>query len=230
MSGKFVNGVYQDYSHVAFFEIYGGVKGTGKTTAWLKAIKAHPSWVKFVFDHQDGEFSERMGVPSVSTADELIKKSAKGGYVVFDYRPMFHDKATEKFTSKQVAFDWFCEFVFTTSGTYGGNKLFCCDELGKMVGQRYVCRAFQDICDEGRRRGLDVVGICHGPNLMHNSIRNEVTRAITFRQDDKTALEFYGDKGIDVEEIRALPDGCWISRANTGEVKRGGKAFRAKQA
>jgi hypothetical protein len=214
---------FQDYSHQKMFEVYCGVSGAGKTTFWLKRVKTEQAWMKFIFDHQDGEFSHRFKIPAVSTPDDLLEKTGKGGYIIFDHREMFG-------TDKEKAFDWFCSYVFTASGAVGGRKIFACDELHKLVGQRKIPKEFLAICDEGRRRKLDILAICHGTNLLHNSIRNEITKIYTFRQTDEQAIDYLKQNGIDPEKIRNLSNGCWISRANTGEICSGGKAFQPKPA
>ncbi len=215
--------IFQDYDHASCFVLVCGVKGTGKTTFWLKTVKREQAWMKFVYDHQDGEFAHKLKVPAVDNPDDLREKIGKGGYIVFDYRRMFPGKKAE-------GFDWFCEIVFASAGAVGGRKILACDELQKLVDQRNIPSGFQQICDEGRRRKLDVFAICHGVNELHNTIRNECTKCYTFLQTDEVAMEYFKRNGIDTEKIKALKHGEWVCRANTGEVTQGGTAFQPKPA
>jgi len=190
-----------------------GTSGTGKTTLAQKLLKSERAFAKFIYDHQ-GEFSQRFHVPAIHDADELIAKTAVGGYICWDPIESFPGKA-------QMGFEFFCDYVFNVSQALGGRKIFFCDELQKLTDTTCEPDEFLCLCETGRRFQIDVICISQAPNRLHNAIRNQLTQVFTFRQSDVNAIKFLSENGFDADKIRNLSAEKheWIARNfDTGEI------------
>ena len=59
------------------------------------------------------------------------------------------------------------------------------------------------------------------PNKLHLALRNECSELVCFRLQDSAVLEFPVERGFNTEELGALPDFHFISRAEQGGELRG---------
>lgn len=201
----------QNFDHPSDKRLITGTSGTGKTTLFIHQVKQEKARLKFIFDHQ-GEFSAKLKVPAVHDADGLCQKTSLGGYVVFDPLVMFSGRLPE-------GFSFFCDFVFSVSGVLKGRKLFCCDELQKLVDNKTENPELQNILDSGRRFQIDCLFISQAPNAIHNRIRNQLTEVYTFRQSDDRAIEYLAGNGFPEDKVRSLPNFKYLRRnLNTGET------------
>jgi DNA helicase HerA-like ATPase len=203
----------QNFDHASCKILVTGTSGTGKTTLAQKLLKSEKAFVKFIYDHQ-GEFSQRFKVPAIRDADELVEKTARGGYVCFDPIDSFPGKAA-------TGFDFFCEFIFNVSQNLNGRKILFCDEIQKLTDTANEPEAFLTLCETGRRFQVDIIAITQAPNRIHNTVRNQLTQVYTFRQSDKNALKYLEDNGFDPEKVRSLSAEKheWLGRnLDTGEV------------
>lgn len=207
----------QNFEHEKKAVLYTGTSGTGKTTEWQKRIQAEKARIKFIYDHE-GEYAVRFKQPAVTDKAELVRKTALGGYVVFD--PVDFDG------DLQEGFEFFTEFVFTVKENLKGRVLFCCDEIQFFVDSYNKPEALLNILERGRRREIDCHFIGQAPNCLHGKVRNQISEVVTFRQSDKNAIAWMEDQGLDPEKIRTLKNGQWLSKnLRTGEFQSGGKAF-----
>lgn len=207
----------QDFDHRSLKILVTGTSGTGKTTLAQKLLKTEKAFVKFIYDHQ-GEFSKRFKVPAITDADDLLDKTAKGGYVCFDPIKSFPGKS-------QLGFDFFCEFVFAECQVIGGRKIFFCDELQKLTDTANEPEAFLTLCETGRRFKVDIICISQAPNRLHNAIRNQLTQVYTFRQSDDNAIKYLEANGFDPAKVRSLSAERheWLGRnLDTGETSASG--------
>ena len=203
----------QNFDHPSCKVLITGTSGTGKTTLFEKLVRKEKARLKFVYDHQ-GEFSHRFDIPAITDPEEMLEKTSKGGWVVFDPIKSFPGKS-------QAGFDFFCEYVFSIAPTVPGRKLFCCDELQKLTDTSTEPEKFLVLCETGRRFEIDIFCIGQAPNRIHNAIRNQLTEIYTFRQSDKNALNYLTDNGFDPEKIRNLTAEKheWIGRnLDSGEI------------
>lgn len=197
-----------------------GTSGSGKTTLWLKLMSLHRARYKFVFDHE-GEVSFKLKCLPAMTPEQMHAQTAQG-CCLYDPARMFPGRLLE-------AFDFFCDYVFTLSQRLPGVKLLSFDEGQKLNDPNSVSQFLSCCLDTGRRCGLDLFLISQAPNLMHNRVRNQLTKVITFRQADLRAVQFLSDVGFSPDLVRALPPGRWLSRdLNTGQES-GGEVFKAGQ-
>lgn len=219
----------QQFDHRGEKRLITGTSGTGKTTLFWAQLRAEKARLKFVFDHQ-GEFSSRFKVAPVFDIEGLCEKTSLGGYVCFDPARMiaggsFRDESG-RLSPNQMAFAFFCDYVFEVSQTLKGRKILACDELQKLVSNRDEPQELLVILDTGRRYQLDCFFISQAPNRIHNAVRNQLTVIYTFRQMDANAVKYLADNGFDENEIRNLQNGCYLWRnLDSGENGKGGKAF-----
>lgn len=186
--------------------VFGG-SGTGKTTFARKFICGATSEAVFIFD-PEGEFHESLGLPWVSTPEQL-DAAARTGWVCFDPWPMHGDHA--------AGLEWFCRYSYAAADVLPGRKFFVVDELGRYTSGSEVPDSLKRICQAGRRVGLDGVFIGQQPNELHNTIRCQLSEVCCFQLTDDTALEFPKRFGFDVEAVRTLPPYAFIVRNNRGQ-------------
>lgn len=204
----------QKFDHPSFKVLITGTSGTGKTTLFHHLLKREQASLKFVYDHQ-GEFGQRFKIPSVSSPDDLVEKTAKFGWVIYDPIESWPGKAPQ-------GFDFYCEYVFQTAQASKGRKIFACDELQKLTDTSNEPEKFLTLCETGRRFQIDIIAISQAPNRLHNAIRNQLTQVYTFKQTDSNALKFLEENGFDPEAVRALTNHEYLHRDfNTGEITAG---------
>lgn len=190
-----------------------GTSGTGKTTLYLDILRSHPARYKFIFDHE-GELCFRLKCAPACIPEQMVDQTAVG-VCVFDPCLLFPG-------SLPRGFDFFCDYSFTVSTRLAGQKLFCCDELQKLVGTDNCPRELATILETGRRYEIDLCCISQSPNLIHTRLRNQLTRIVTFRQVDDRAVQFLEAAGFDPEAVRALAPGAYLSRdLNSGQTGSG---------
>lgn len=207
--------LFQYLNHPAWRVMLVGRSGNGKSTYWNRVILNAPHRRKFVFDHE-GEFCQRNGFAPATSPTEL-DASLGTGWTVFDPSPMFAGRLA-------AAFAFFCDWVFEVSGYVPGTKLFACDEIQKFTQPDKDPVQFLKVIETGRRRAIDALFISQASNRIHNSIRNQVTEIVTFRQSDEQAVKFLRDQGFDEDAVRGLHKGDFILRND--HVEQTGNVFR----
>jgi hypothetical protein len=225
VSGKNLN-------HRTVKKFYVGMSGTGKSTLFSKHISAEKARLKFVFDHM-GDFSEKMGLPSVVDFEGVYKAASIGGWIVFDPIRLassiieFKADGTPVRLGKFRALELFAEVVLEICKIIPGRKLFIMDEIQKIVGSTgQEPTELLNLLDTGRHFAVDFFGVSIAPNRVHNVIRGAMTEIYSFRMTESNALKFLTDNGFDETKIRTLKNGKYFYRnVDTGETGEGGKAF-----
>jgi hypothetical protein len=190
-----------------------GRSGRGKTTLFLERICASQAQTFFVFDHE-GEFAAHARRPAAKYPDQMIEQLNRG-FVLYDPEQMFPGDLP-------AAFDFYCEWSFEMAGTRPGKKLFCCDELQKLVGTNTISHELALVMETGRRRGLDFLGIAQGMNLVHNRVSGQLSEVVTFHQVNHRSIEALESMGFNGDEVRALGMGEYLALdLDAGEFTRG---------
>lgn len=190
-----------------------GKSGCGKSTYFTKFIEGSDHVQKFIFDHE-GEFAYRLGITPFFNFDEL-QKGIKNPYVIFDPSVEYPGAIGE-------AFLFFCEWVFEIAKNSSGTKLFCCDELQRLVGTTTVPHEFSLLIETGRRYEVDTVFVSQQPNIIHNRIRNQITEVVAFQTLDQAATKFLAGLGFSEDELNSLDRGAYISLSlDTGKFVTG---------
>jgi hypothetical protein len=207
----------QDFSHPSCKVLVTGTSGTGKTTLFESLVRKERTRLWFVYDHQ-GEFAARFKRLNavVRGREELLEKTAKGGWVIFDPLDVFPGRSQE-------GFEFFCDYIFEVSQKMPGRKILAVDELQVITSNTEPPQSLITLCETGRRFQVDLYCISQAPNRLHNAVRNQLTEVYTFRHSDKNALEYLAQNGFDADEVRGLKPFEWIHRnLNSGAIRRSG--------
>jgi hypothetical protein len=206
-----------DYQHKPSRLLITGKSGTGKSEYFIRYVEAVCSryTTVFVFDHE-GEFSDRTGWPAARTLEELEKPKHVQCFDPIDLYP----------GDKQTAFEFYCDYVFQYAQCHedrGEQFLFGCDELQKIgIDTDVLPPDLSCLVETGRRYCIDTVFIAQQCNLIHNRLRNQVTEVVTFRHEEKRALQWLCEYGFSEDELRSLnPVGEYIARTDRGQESRG---------
>lgn len=183
--------------------VVAGVSGSGKSTFSLRYLVNAPLDVRFVFDPEE-EYAQRLKLEPARDAYHLAMHLC-GGWVLFDPHTLFPGRLDE-------AFAFFCEWAFTASERLPGRKLIVVDEAWKYVNARRHPVELEACVRSGRKRGLECLFNTQTPDQLHATIRNEATELVCFSLQEERCLEFPRSKGMDPDEIRALPDLHYVAR------------------
>jgi len=193
--------------------IVAGLSGTGKSTFALRYLVNAPLDVRFIFD-PEGEYSARLQLPGAATPYDLALALCRG-WVLFDPHTLFAGRLEE-------AFAFFCEFAYAKSEQIPGRKVLVVDEAWKYVTVHKQPEELALCVQSGRKRGLECMFNTQVPNKLVSAIRNECSELVCFRLADDLCLELPRSRGMDAEEIGALPDLAFVARnLDTGGELRG---------
>lgn len=174
----------------------------------------------FVFDHKL-EVAHKLGWKAQRDPEQMKAALAAGLPVVFFPGFMFPG-------DRPAAFDFFCRWVFEVSSVLPGKKLAAIDEIQQVtrIGQGGVPQSFQQILDDGRLRGIDLLLIAQKPNKVNDEIRGQLTEIISFKHTDRLPLQWLEEDGFNPQEVSQLtvPGGYIRRNLDTSEQSRGGKA------
>jgi len=207
----------QNFAHVPSKVGVVGASGTGKSTYFLRFLRASSYHHKFVFDAQ-GELWQRLGggvVPCFTTRqlDEAIQR---GGFVVFDPVELFEGDLPG-------AWDYFCDLVFRFAKlTPMTPKLIATDEFQDISSTDMVEWNLMRVVESGRRYTLDWSSVQQGLNLVHNRVRTQLTEVIAFRTTDARPLEPLLEMGFP-ESVSSLPDFSFVAYHKRSNTFREGK-------
>jgi len=210
-------------SHVASVVGVFGPQGSGKTRLALTLLVNQPAKVRFLFDYE-GEFSARLNLPACSTPEEMAA-ALETGWVCYNPHVMFPPKPKARKSDpsqNQLAFEFFCRFVFKYSEAMDGKKIVVVDELQYHITPHCVPESLRDIVQRGRRRGINCIFISQQPNGIHNLIQEQLTEVFCFQLVTDNSMAFIREFRFDPEEIFKLGLHEWICRDKRGNVSRSG--------
>ena len=195
-----------------------GTGGSGKTTEFLRLLKAHRARWKFVFD-PEREVSHKLGWSVACDMEALAGHAARREPVCFD--------PSELTETMEEGFDLFCRFVWHFSQGERGPKLMASDEVQDftMPGNGGIPPSLKRILQKGRRQEIDVLLIAQSLGELHDRVRGQLSHIVTFRHEDALALDWLKRNGFNPEAVKALAyPGGWICRNRyTGEVTANGR-------
>jgi NADH/NAD ratio-sensing transcriptional regulator Rex len=193
-----------------------GTKRCGKTTYSVRYIDKYPGEVVVVYDWQGGEIAHRVGGHLVDSRDALAEKLDDGEVKVICYNAEVAEK-----DPKGEGFEWFCHFCFEALGQFAGSKLVVVDELQDLITSHDVPEALLTLLTRGGRRQIDTLLVASQSNAIHNQCRNQITEIVVFRTLDENALKYPAALGMEIEEIKALPDCRFLHKScRTGDQKK----------
>lgn len=192
----------------------------GKTRFATAYVRKSDYQCYFVFDHS-GQFAHRNKVKAAATPDEL-EAQFRRRFVLFDPALMFPGNTTG-------AFQFFCEWSFNQSQLLRGRKLLFLDELQSYANRYKAEWELALVLETGRHAGiepercggLDFIGVTLGPNRINDVVRGQATEWVTFNLTDDTQIDPLLGLGFDSDAIKALPNCHFISRTESGDVRKG---------
>jgi hypothetical protein len=200
------------YSHPACAVAISGMKGTGKTTEFLKRIKAHKAKWKFVFD-PEREVSTRLRIPICTTIEQMSERLSKAQIICFDPSDLF-DVDTKDGMKEAVEF--FCRWIWNWSPYLDGIKLLAIDEIQdctELLGNG-VPLHLNKISQKGRRKRIDFICIVNlGINQLPEKLRGQCTELVVFQTTSHNAIAILQDRFSkdDLEKIRNLKRGQFLT-------------------
>jgi hypothetical protein len=201
------------FSHRGSKELIVGSSGYGKTTLFLHRLRHTTANKVFIFDHE-GEISLKTKLVACHSLEDLQKVAVSNKYILFDPSTLYPGQLEEGFAC-------YCRWSFELSKITRGIKLLACDELQKLTGTNNCPHDLLVVLETGRRHGLDLLAVSQQPNLIHNRIRNQLTRLSCFRLNDPTARKFPAMLGLQEEEISKLQHGQYVDyNLVTSETKK----------
>lgn len=178
-----------------------GVSESGKTTFVNRYLLNAPGLsARFLFD-PDGEFADRLKLPPVTTPAELDRASGTG-WVSFDPGQMFPGRA-------DVGFRFFCAWCHRYASVTPGRKIIVVDEVWKFCTPQSVPGELAVILQTGRKVGLEGMFLTQRPNRMNGTIHNELTELVSFRLQERAAVEKVVEFDERFELVRKLPAGTF---------------------
>lgn len=197
-----------DYTLNRQIVLLGGQSGSGKTSFALKLLCNTTAPYKFIWD-PDGQISNRLGMPSAQTEEEL-ECSIESGWIIFDPNVMFPGRHPEGFA-------WFVGWVFQVCGVLDGRKWLLVDEVWRYCDPHKIPRELAECVQTGRVRGLSCVFATQRPNKVNESILNEVTECVAFRLQGANALKTLQELGVNPVVVSGLEPGQFVSLLQSGK-------------
>lgn len=191
-----------------------GESGTGKSTFALRAFVNSSAQFRFGYDFED-ELAQRLtqyrqSFHLCTTAEQLAEAVESYDREIILYNP------DRDFGSEiETGFEFWNRWIFDISEQLPGEKLVWCDELQTFIGSQSLAGGLKDNCIRGRKRGINMMFVQSSLNLIHNSVRGQLTEIVAFRTTDPRHLEPLQDFGFDAQAINDMPflkDGQFILR------------------
>jgi hypothetical protein len=178
------------------------MSGAGKSWFARKYMINIEPTCRFLFD-ESSRFSEWLPVRPCFTWEDCCK-ALPSRWVLFNPLQLYPDNYAK-------AFDDFCHWVYEASGGGPGAKVLAVQELWQWCDTRTIPRGLQLCCQAGRARGVQLLLDTHSPQKVNSSIIEQTTELISFRLQAPKAWDCIDELGMDVEKIKNLPLGQFIS-------------------
>lgn len=188
------------------FTVVCGVSGSGKTSFVIRyLLNERGLTTRFLFD-PDGELSDRLKLPPVTSAAEL-DRAALSGWVCFDPSQMFAGRPAD-------ALRFFCAWSLAVSARLGGRSVLVVDEVWRYCSPNSVPPELANVLQTGRKVGLEGMFLTQRPNRLNGTVMNEATEIIAFRLREPAGLAVLEANGLDAEAVARLEDGAFWSVGN----------------
>jgi len=158
-----------------------GCSNSGKSTFAIRYLLNEKFTCRFIFD-PSGEYADKFQQRACSTAAEL-RAAVATGWVVFDPHTVFPG-------DPQRAFEMFCEWSWTVSGSLRGQKILFADEVWKFCSPNKIPKPLAQIIQDGRKKGIGLIATTQRPNRLNESIIAEATELVGFQLTGENAIEY----------------------------------------
>jgi hypothetical protein len=121
--------------------------------------------------------------------------------------------------------DQFLQYVYSASMGGPGAKVLGIQELWQWSDARNMPRGFRLCCQAGREHGIQLLLDTQEPHRINSSILGQTTELVCFRLQEPKAWDCIRELGMDVDKVKNLPLGQFISlnRLSGGTLQ--GKLF-----
>ena len=180
-----------------------GLSRTGKTTFCLRYLVADSGLaVRFVFDPL-GIMAATCGLAAAETEEEL-NLAAEEGWCFFDPTLTFPGRRAE-------ACEWFLRWSYQRAQSLPGRKLLFVDEVWKHCNPHQIPQPLAEWVQDGAKWGCECLFATQTPNKLNSAITGQLTEVVSFRLQEKNALEFSAGLGLNVEELPKLQKGEFLA-------------------
>ena len=193
-----------------------GMTRSGKSTAAIKFLLNSNPACRFLFD-ESSRWSRRLRLRPAYTAAEC-EAALVTRWVCFNPLRMFPDNYA-------AAFDWFCNWTFNCATRGPGEKILAIDELWLWVNNRVMPRNFRLCTQAGSEYGLRILALTQEPHNVNSSVVGQTTELICFRLQEPKAWDCVKALGADVERVKNLPLGSFISYNRLSGGSLAGRVF-----
>lgn len=192
-----------------------GMSRTGKTTWCLRYLVSQAGSASiFIFD-PGLDLSGHLRLVPQETPEEMEVASGDDGFVVYNHSTMFPGQ-------RERGFEFFARWSYDQAVSMPGRKILFVDEVWKVCTPHAIPQALAEWVQDGAKHHCEVVLATQTPNKLNSSITGEVTELVSFRLQERNALETVQSLGADPDEVRSLPMGCFVSlNVLSGSVLRG---------
>lgn len=186
------------------FTLVCGASETGKTSFAIRYLLNSRYSTRLIFD-PDGEFAQRLGLPSVGRAVDL-DLAWRRGWVCFDPGVHFAGR-------NEDAFRWFLAWSMDVARSIpNGTSLLVVDECWKFCSPHSIPPEFAAVLQTGRKVGLQGMFLTQRPAKLNGALHNETTETVSFLIQEAAGLEkLEAEHGLDAAEIKALPPGKFVA-------------------
>ncbi len=191
-----------------------GLSRTGKTTLCLRyMVSDRKLSTRFVFDPL-GVMASTCGLFAAETEEELVC-AAEEGFCFFDSSHLFPGQ-------REAGFAWFAEKTYELSKKLKGRKLLFVDEVWKHCSPHSIPLPLAEWVQDGAKWGCECLFATQTPTKLNGAITGQLTEAVSFRLQERNALEYAEGLGFDAQELKALQMGKFIAlNLFSGGVPRG---------
>lgn len=195
--------------------IVAGVSRSGKSTFALRYLVNADVAYRFIFDAQSGHesYAHRLNCDAAGTGYELGLQLCQG-WVLFNPHEIFAGRLAQ-------AFNFFCDWSWEMSKKLPGSKVLVIDEAWKYVTPQRYPEELAACVQSGAGYGLQCMFNTQTPNALHGAIQNECSELVCFKLGGSKALGYVAEKGLNPDEVQALPPLSYVARNidSGGEIR-----------
>lgn len=184
-----------------------GLSRTGKTTFCLRYLNARArslGFVAFIFDPL-GVMAATCASAAAESEAELIAALDSGERLIF-FDP------TLTFPGNRLgAAEWFFRWSYARAQTMPGRKTLFVDEVWKLCSPQQIPQALAEWVQDGAKWGMECLFATQTPNKLNSTITGQLTEVVSFRLQERNALEFNEGLSLDPDELRALQPGSFVA-------------------
>ena len=193
------------------------MSGSGKT--WFARrfmINMPEPACRFLFD-ESSRWSKWLPIAPCFTWKECDAALARR-WVLFNPARMYPDDYAR-------GFDEFCQYVYSVSTGGPGAKILAVQELWQWCDARTMPRGFRLCTQAGREHGIQLLLDTQEPHRLNSSVLGQTTELVCFRLQEPKAWDCVRELGLDVDKVKSLPLGRFISLNRLSGATLSGRLF-----